>query len=275
MDPERAVKRNLESWDARTPVHLRSRPYRRGIETLQEGGVTLLPPTDSEVGDVAGLRVLHLQCHIGLDTLSLSRLGANVTGLDFSPRAVEAARELSTSLDLPARFVVGDAQEASDVLAGETFDMVFASFGVLCWIPDVGGWMRSAASLLRTGGVLYVADGHPLAEGMEDDPDRPGGFRYELGYFDPGPHEFGPGPSYADDGSGAIFPETVEYTHTLGELVTSTCQAGLCVEFLHEFPGCFFQRCSSMIEGEGGVWDFPPPLAGKLPMVFSLRARKA
>ena len=274
MEPEDAIQRNLANWQQRTPVHLGSEMYRQDIETLRAGGTTLLPPTDTEIGHIAGLRILHLQCHIGLDTLSLARMGAEVTGLDFSPAALEAGAKLADQLALDVRWIQADAQRADEALAGETFDMVFASFGVFCWIPDVRRWMASAANLLAPGGVLYVADGHPVMDIFEDDANKPYGIDFRYSYFHQGATVFAPGPTYADDGSGAVMPESVEYTHTLGELVTAVAQAGLELEFLHEFPRCFFHRCKSMNERVPGVWDFPPPLTGKLPMVFSLQAVK-
>jgi SAM-dependent methyltransferase len=274
MEPEKALKCNRESWDQRTPLHLSSRMYRRDIETLRTGGIALLPPTDRELPDVAGKRVLHLQCHIGTDTLSLARLGAEVTGLDFSPASVAAARSLSEELGIEARFVEGDAQRADEALAGERFDVVFASYGVFCWIPDLQAWMRSAYRLLRSGGVLYVADGHPFLDVFEDDASEPRGIDIRYSYFDQGPMRFGPGPSYADEGRGQDVGATVEYPYTLGSLVTGVSEAGFRVEYLHEYPLCFFHRFSCMEETAEGQWSFPPPLEGKLPGVFSLRASR-
>jgi SAM-dependent methyltransferase len=272
---DEAIARNLASWELRTPIHLRSEEYRRGLDTLRAGGTTLLPPSDTEIGDVAGKRLLHLQCHIGLDTLSLARMGADVTGLDFSPAALQAAEAFADELDLPARFVCADAQQADQALAGERFDIVFASFGVLCWIPDVTRWMQSAANLLAPGGTLYVADGHPFMDVFEDDDGKPHGIGIRYSYFRREPVRFGAGPTYADDGSRTAVGETIEYVHPLGELVTAAAFAGLRIEYVHEFPECFFRRCRAMQPDATGRWDFPPPLKGKLPMVFSLRAVRA
>ncbi len=274
MNPEEAVARNLKSWEERTPIHLRSEMYRQGMDTLRAGGITLAPPTDTEIGDVADKRVLHVQCHIGLDTLSLARLGANVTGLDFSPAALAAARELAAELGLSVRFVCSDAQKADETLAGEQFDMVFASFGVFCWIPDVRRWIRSAANLLAPGGALYIADGHPVLDMFDEDPDAPGGIGLRYDYFAAGAQVYGSYPTYADDGGGQAVSGAAEYCHPIGEFVTAAATAGLAVEFVHEFRGSFFQRWPSMVAGPDGTWDFPSPLAGTLPMVFSMRATK-
>jgi SAM-dependent methyltransferase len=275
MDDQEAVERNLESWEQRVPIHLRSPSYRDKIALLKAGRTTLEPPTDTETGNVAGKRVLHLQCHIGLDTLSLARLGADVTGLDFSPASLDAARSLASELGIPARFVLGDAQTADETLRGERFDLVFATFGVFCWIPNLARWVTSAANLLEPSGILYAADGHPILDVFEDDPRMPYGIDFRYGYFECHGLAFEPSPSYADDGSGTKVAGTVQYTHTLGELVTCVAEAGLMVEHLHEFPRSFDKRFQSMIEqSDHDVWDFPPPLAGKLPMHYSIRARK-
>jgi SAM-dependent methyltransferase len=273
MEHREAVSRNLESWEERTPIHLRSLEYRDKIALLKARRSTLEHPTNTEIGDVAGKHVLHLQCHIGVDTLSLALLGANVTGLDFSPASLDAARALASELGIPARFVLGDAQTADETLRGERFDLVFATFGVFCWIPNLARWMTSAANLLDSGGVLYALDGHPVLDVFEDDPRMEYGIDFKYSYFDHDGLVCDPSPSYADDGSGTLVSGTVQYTHTLGELVTSIANAGLIVEYLHEFPRSFCRRFESMIERHG-TWDLPPPLEGKLPMHYSVRARK-
>lgn len=264
---------NLRSWEERTPIHLRSELYQDQIETLLAGGTTLGSPVAGEIGAVEGKRVLHLQCHIGTDSLSLARMGADVTGLDFSPSAITAARELAERTGLEARFVVADAEQADAALPAERFDLVFASFGIFCWIREVKRWFRSAANLLVPGGTLYVADGHPVADVLEHDPAAPNATDWRYSYFQREPLRFAAAPSYADDGTATAVPETAEFVHPLGELVTAACQAGLRIQYLHEYPSCFFKRFPSM-ERVGDGWDFSGPLKGKLPLVFSLKALK-
>lgn len=274
---DEAVSINRENWNQRTPIHLRSSLYTAKIERLKAGdGADLTPPTGDEIGDVAGKRVLHLQCHFGLDTFSLVRRGAEATGLDISPAALGAAHRLAKELDLDVRFVEGDAQRADEVLNGEQFDLVFASFGVFCWIPDVRRWLCSAATLLKPGGVLYVADFHPFLDLLDFDnsPDMPNSARFGLSYFETQPIHYPPGPTYADDGSGALVPDAVEYVYRLSDVVSYAIESGLKVEYLHEFPSLCYRHSPLMVKGDDGLWDFPPPLRGKLPMVFSLRAIK-
>lgn len=272
-----AMATNLRSWEQRVPVHLRSRRYRDAIALLREGRSCLEPPADAELGCVRGRTICHLQCHIGLDTLSLALLGGEVTGLDFSAAAIAAARELSRELRIPATFVEGNALEADRVLAGREFEVVFATVGVLSWIPDLRRWVRAAASLLKPGGFLYLADGHPFADLFEDAPDHPDGIAITYGYFRRAPLHFAPGPSYADDGTQTTVGETVEFLHPLGEIVTAIADAGLRIDFLHESELCAFERFRNMSRDERAPyesWRLPAGLDGKLPLTFSIRATK-
>ena len=133
---------NRTNWDDRVPAHLASEFY--GVDDFITGTRTLSQAVDfdrAQLGDVRGRSLLHVQCHIGLDTLSWARLGASVTGIDFSERSIEAARDISRRSGVPGRFVLADVHEAPKVLA-ETFDIVYASEGVLCWLPSVAAWAR-------------------------------------------------------------------------------------------------------------------------------------
>ncbi|HLK44205.1 MAG TPA: class I SAM-dependent methyltransferase, partial [Thermoleophilia bacterium] len=156
VDERLAVNRAM--WDARVPVHVASDFY--NVEGFRRGELSIAPFEPAELGDVAGRRLVHLQCHFGLDTLSLARLGADVTGVDFSPVALDEARRLADETGLLARFVEATVDRARDVLDGN-FDIVYTSWGVLVWLPDLGGWARTIAGLLRPGGFVYLVDEHP------------------------------------------------------------------------------------------------------------------
>jgi len=160
------VELNRANWDERALIHAQDRTGFYRIAEFKAGADTLTPIEAAELGDVAGLRILHLQCHLGLDTLSLARRGAQVTGLDFSGNAIAFARELSSTIGLAATFVLADVSDVRAAVPGE-FDLVYATWGVLCWIPDVRLWLRNAASMLATGGRLYLADDHPSAAQAE------------------------------------------------------------------------------------------------------------
>jgi SAM-dependent methyltransferase len=178
------------------------------------------------VGDVAGLEVLHVQCHIGFDAISLARRGARVTGVDFSPVALDKARDLARRCGVEVAFTEADVTDLPS-MPHDRFDLAYATIGVLCWIEDAGRWMRSVAGALRPGGRLLLIDGHPLYQAVETlDP-----LTLDFPYAFDGPHEFsGPG-SYA----AAAPPSTlVQFAHSLGEIVTAAAAAGLRVVRLEE-----------------------------------------
>jgi len=269
-----AVARNLASWEARTPLHLTSQAYQFDLNLLRAGGCCLRPPVGDEIGDISGLRVLHLQCHIGSDTIALARRGAVVTGLDFSRESVAVARQLAAELSVKVQYVKGDAMRADEIFPAGSFDLVFATAGVKCWIPNMKKWIQSASNLLASGGRLYLADGHPVADLFEDDPTNPHGISIANGYFDREGVEYPDGVTYADEGRGQEVPGTTQFHYPLGDLVTFAADAGLRIEYVHEFPYCFYQKYQVMERGEGEVWELPEPLRGKLPLFFSLSARK-
>ena len=160
---------NRLNWDERVAVHLRDAGSIYPIDAFRAGADTLMPIETAEIGDVSGRRIAHLQCHFGLDSLSLARRGADVTGLDFSASAIAAARALAEDTGLSARFVEGDVYEARSLLAGH-FDMVYVTWGTIIWLPDIRKWAATVASLLAPGGNLYLAEGHPfLPQFAEED----------------------------------------------------------------------------------------------------------
>jgi SAM-dependent methyltransferase len=164
MDPFVAANRAL--WNEWTPIHVRSAFY--DVDGWRSGRRDLLPLLVDEVGDVAGKDLLHLQCHFGLDTLSWARRGARATGVDFSERAIEQARDLAAATGLDARFVVSDVVELPASLEGD-FDVVFTSLGVLSWLPDVPRWAEVVAHFVRPGGFFYIAEAHPFAWAFDDE----------------------------------------------------------------------------------------------------------
>jgi SAM-dependent methyltransferase len=162
------LKTNLAKWNAVVPVHARSQMY--DVAGFKAGRSSLHELELAEVGDVRGKSLLHLQCHFGLDTMSWARLGATVTGLDFSGEAIKLARSLSDELKIPARFTCADVYEARAAV-GDQFDVVFTSYGAITWLPDIRRWAQIIAQSLNPGGFFYIADEHPFASifNHEDD----------------------------------------------------------------------------------------------------------
>jgi 2-polyprenyl-3-methyl-5-hydroxy-6-metoxy-1,4-benzoquinol methylase len=253
--------------DDRVRVHAVSDFY--DLPGFRAGASTLRAFERDEVGDVAGRRLLHLQCHMGQDTLSWARRGADVTGLDFSDAAVRTARALAGEVGLAdrARFVVSDVYEAAAALNGERFDIVYTGLGALVWLPDLPRWARLVSSLLNDGGMLYLAEFHPLTELLGED-----GERVERDYFrgDAETYDF---PYTYTDGPSLTRTVSVQWQHPLGEVVTAVAQAGLRIEFLHEHATTLFQRYPMLERFGAGEYRFP---AGRprIPLMYSLRAAK-
>ena len=158
---------NRRNWDERTAIHARDSNGDYMLDRFRAGEDALCAIEAAELGDIAGKRVLHLQCHIGRDTLCLVRRGATATGLDFSPAALEVARRLSEETGLKADFVEGTVDQAPALTPGP-FDLVFTTWGTICWLPDMTKWARTIAAVLAPGGELYFADAHPGFTVMEE-----------------------------------------------------------------------------------------------------------
>jgi SAM-dependent methyltransferase len=272
---EREIADNRKLWDAWTAVHTAGSFYDVQRFRGDPGDVRIREWEREEVGDVAGKKLLHLQCHFGLDTLSWARLGASrVTGVDFSEPAIAFARELAAETGLAdrSRFVVSDVYDLPGPLAGETFDVVYTGRGALGWLPDLEPWARSAASFVAPGGIFYIHEGHPVMWALADDqPDD----RLALGYDYWGGETltFPVEGSYADPAADVDAEVEHGWNHSLGEIVTALADNGLRVEFLHEqrqleWPAPF------LVDRGDGIHVWPPGTPGSLPLMYSLRARK-
>ena len=226
MDDYRAV--NRANWDERVPAHVASPDY--GLDRFREDPEFLSDVVRFDVprlGDVRGVRGVHLQCHIGTDTVSLARLGARMTGLDFSAPAVAAASALAAELGLDVDFHRADVYDAVDVLGTASYDLVFTGIGALCWLPDVARWAQVVSGLLRPGGRLFLREAHPVLWALG--PPRPDGLLVlEYPYFEQAePLVWDePGTYVATD---VEFAHTVthEWNHGLGEIVTALLDAGM------------------------------------------------
>ena len=261
---------NLANWNDREAAHLVSPGYDvEGFVSDSQRVAKAVELDREELGDVGGLSLLHLQCHIGLDTLSWARLGAEVTGLDFSPPAIDAAREISRQSQTPAKFVVSDVYEAPETL-DENFDIVYASEGVLCWLPDIAAWAQVVHRLTRPGGTAYIRDGHPVVHSL--DLDRPDG---RLEFI--GPYLEGQAMRYDEPGtyveSDVSIDHTVNYewNHGLGEIVNAFIDAGFRIDSVREYPFSPYRALPNLVKGPDGWWRFVDQ-PGRLPFMFSVRA---
>lgn len=264
--PSDLMRVNRAYWDERAPIHATSRLY--DVPGFVAGADTLRPFEPDEVGDVAGKTLLHLMCHIGLDTLSWARRGATVTGLDFSQPALDVAASLAQQIGVEsARFVTSDIADATAALEGQTFDIVYTGIGVNQWIADIEQWARTVASLVRPGGFFYMAEMHPFIDIMDDEVR---GLR--RGYLDHGPFVEEEHGSYA--GPAETQADTmIKWTHHIGSVVNALAGAGLRIEFLHEYDFTDFPMFYGLERHDDGLWRFPPE-RWQIPLMFSLKATK-
>jgi SAM-dependent methyltransferase len=262
------LETNRKRWDELAPLHAQSGFY--DVQGLRDGGLTLMPLEQEELGDVAGRSLLHLQCHFGLDTLSWARLGAQVTGVDFSEQAITLARSLSAELGIAADFVHSDVYDLPSVLNGR-FDIVYTSYGVLCWLPDLPRWARVIAHFLRPGGTFYIAEIHPFAYVFHDEEDAEDLKVFYPYFHSAEPLRFQEQGSYAAPGADVLHTVTYEWQHSLGDVVNSLISAGLRIEFLHEFSYACFKMFPFLEQDADGWWRLDQEY-GSIPMTFSLKA---
>ncbi len=252
------IKINKQAWNQRTAVHIDSKFY--DVEAFLEGKTSLHSIELEQVGNVKGKRLLHLQCHFGLDTLSWARLGAQVTGVDLSSAAIQQARKLTQESGLEATFIENDiiqfGQENTD-----QFDIVFTSYGVLCWLPELTQWAQTIANSLKSGGELHLIEFHPYNDLIS-------GYSY-FPQAKPDVEEEG---TYTENCDGET-STTVTWAHSLSEVFNALIAAGLSIEAFNEYPyspyDCF--------EGLEPVDNQGFQLLHKeqqVPLVYSIKARK-
>jgi 2-polyprenyl-3-methyl-5-hydroxy-6-metoxy-1,4-benzoquinol methylase len=266
------IEGNREWWDERAPSHAGGDFYDLDSFRTGSGGDRLRPFEGDELGiDPAGLDLVHLQCHIGTDTLSWASRGASVTGLDFSEPALEAARRLAADIGIPAEFVRSDVYDAAAALGHRRFDVVYTGCGALTWLPDIERWAEVVASLLRPGGVLYLVEIHPFLWPFDDDTEEP---VVAWPYFGPIVWHDATG-SYTDRELKTEHNTTHEQNWGIGAVITAIVRAGLVIELVAEHPLGVEQVWPFMerVEGAAGGWWIMPPDRPQLPLLWSLRAR--
>jgi SAM-dependent methyltransferase len=243
---------NRASWDERAPAHAASPGYNlaafRSDPAYLSDVVTFDLPL---LGDISGLRGVHLQCHIGTDTISLARLGARMTGLDFSPAALEQARALSEELGAGVDFVEADLYDAAEVLPNGEFDLVFTGIGALCWLPSVSRWAEVVARLLKPGGRLFIREGHPVLWALAD-PLPEGRLELGLPYVElEEPIVWDEGGTYVETDVEFQHNRTLEWNHGLGEIITALLDQGLAI--------------TTFVEHDSIPWDAFPGYTEELP----------
>jgi SAM-dependent methyltransferase len=281
---------NRANWDSRAPIH--AQHY--GIERLLADPEALSEVVSFDrprLGTLTGLDVLHLQCHIGTDTLSLHRLGGRLTGLDLSPASLAEARTLADAAGAPIDFVEADVYSAPEALAGRQFDLVYTGIGAIGWLPSIRRWAEVVAAVLRPGGRLFIREGHPVLFASvvvrlgEDPADRSQqasitgagelALALELPYYEHAePLVWHDENTYAGDEKVAS-PETAEWNHGLAEIVTALMDAGLRLTSLTEHDSVPWEALPGLMtldpgSGEYRLTDRPE----RLPASYTLTAVK-
>lgn len=281
---------NRANWDSRAAIHATG----YGIDELLADPARLSDVVRFDrdrLGDLTGLDAVHLQCHIGTDTLSLHRLGARVTGVDLSPASLAAARDLASRAGVPIDYVESDVYSAPEALAGRSFDLVYTGIGAICWLPSIRRWALTVAALLRPGGRLFVRDGHPVLNALVpqqvaiDPADRTQQpwisgagettVALELPYFEQEPAlVWREEQTYAGDGVVAS-PESVEWNHGIGEIVTAVLDAGLVVSALVEHDSVPWEAFAGLMELDEPTGEYRLAVRPeRLPASFTLIADK-
>lgn len=257
---------NQKYWNELAVIHEKSEFY--GVEEFKKGKSTLSSLEVNEIGYVARKSLLHLQCHFGLDTLSWSRLGAEVTGVDLSDGSIAFAKRLSEDLDIKANFIVSDIYKLPEVL-DEQFDIVYTTGGVLCWLSNLKKWTQLIRRYLKLGGLFYIREEHPFANMFNHD------FILKTSdYFETGePEKVIPKGSYANRQT-VINTPSYQWHHSLGEILNSLLDVGLQIQFFHEFPFMGYARFPKFMEKSSDGWYRFKDKEIQLPLMFSLRANK-
>ncbi|WP_326569164.1 class I SAM-dependent methyltransferase [Amycolatopsis rhabdoformis] len=260
---------NRANWDERAVVHAKSEYY--GFDRFRTDPAYLSDVVQFDLprlGDIAGLRGVHLQCHIGTDTVSLSRLGARMSGLDLSPGSLAEARRLADSAGAEIDFHEANTYDAVEVFGENAFDLVYTGIGALCWLPKIDRWAEVVARLLKPGGRLFFREGHPMLWTLDEE-DEHGWPKYE--YFE---HEeplvFAEETTYVESDGPIVNSTTHSWNHSLGEIVTALLAHGLTLTALTEHDSVPWNALPNEMEQvEGREWrlrDNPRRLAASYTM---------
>lgn len=257
------LENNRKLWDGWTKINIKSEFY--NVNGFKSGQSSLKPIELHELGDVNGKSLLHLQCHFGLDTLSWAREGAMVTGVDFSNESIAFARELSTELKIPAEFICSDIYNLPQVL-DKQFDIVFTSYGVICWLSNLDKWAELIARYLKPNGTFYIIEFHPFTNMFDEKWEN----LTDSYFYHNQPIQLEQKNSYADN---LIEFEHISYEwpHTLSEVINALRNAGLIIDFFHEFPYSVY-NCFPSLEENGKDEYIIKNQKNAIPLMYSIKA---
>jgi ubiquinone/menaquinone biosynthesis C-methylase UbiE len=259
------IETNRSLWNKKTDVHVKSEFY--DVESFKKGMSSLNFAEIEGLGDVKGKTILHLQCHFGMDSLSLSRMGAEVTGIDLSDRAVETAKNLNAELGLNAEFICSDVYDLKKVL-DKKFDIVFTSYGTIGWLPDMDKWAEVISHFLKPGGMFYIIEFHPVVWMFDDNFT---GFQYS--YFNDEAIIEEVSGSYADRDAD-INHLSYGWNHPISEVLTALLKQNLTIAEFKEYPFSFYNCFNNTVKNSSGYWEIKG-MEGKLPLMYSIKAFKS
>lgn len=269
-DATRRMMGTIEAnWDERTPIHAASRFYDVGTRT-PESWFADYEWTD--LGDLTGRDVLHLQCHLGTETAAFARRGARTVGLDLSGAAITQARRIAGQAGLAIEYVHANVYDAVAALGGRRFDVVYTGKGALCYLPDLRRWAEVVSRLLRPGGRVYVVEFHPVLTSLglvpADPPARELVLRNDY-LAGRGPIELDATRTYTDGPQLRTATTCYEWAHGLGETVTALVEAGIRIERLREADGLPWPRWPEMVPAGDGWWRLPDDKP-RVPLFYAL-----
>lgn len=265
---------NKANWDERAPLHAASAGYETQALVDDPAHLTEVVRFDLPLlGDISGAKGVHLQCHIGTDTLSLARLGAQMTGLDFSPASIAQARLLAERAGARLAFVEADVYEAAEVLPRESFDLVYTSIGALNWLPSIDRWANAVASLLKPGGRLFIREGHPVLFSLNED--RQDALVIEHPYFEQEtPQVWEDDSSYVETDARLTATITHEWNHGMGEIISALLSNGMQITGLVEHDSIPWEALPGQMScGEDGEWRLDRD-RWRMPLSYTLQASK-
>ena len=257
---------NKKLWDKKTAIHADSDFY--DLKEFKEGKSSLNFVELEALGDVKDKSLLHLQCHFGMDTLSWARLGAKVTGVDFSDEAIKLAKSLNTELKLDAEFIPSNVYDLRENL-DEKFDIVFTSYGTIGWLPDLDKWAEIISHFLKPGGVFFIAEFHPVIWMFDDEIKN-----LKYSYFNSGEPIAETNEGTYTDRKADIKMTEYGWNHSLDEVFNSLKNNGLKIESFNEYPFSFYNCFPEMVKGEDNFWRIKE-FEKILPLMYSIKAIKS
>jgi len=257
-------KVNKATWNKKVAIHAQSEMY--DLDAFMDGKTSLMAYELEALGNVEGKDLLHLQCHFGQDTLSWSRLGAKCVGVDLSDEGIKLAKRLNNELGLLAEFVCCNVLDISNHIAN-TFDIVYTSYGVIGWLPDLKPWAKMISERLKSGGIFYIIEFHPILW-MFDYVQGDAQMRYHYSQDEVIYDEYEG--TYADKSSKMVSKE-YGWNHGLSEVVNALIDAGLQIEYLNEYDESPYDVFPNLIKQESGMYKLKDQL---FPMLFEIKATK-